>query len=63
MSYSMYNADRGTHLRIVVIGLLCASLVAAVGIFSHVSSVDLGTAPLVKAGQPTVVSGHLPSIH
>jgi hypothetical protein len=63
MSYSMYNADRGTHLRIVVIGLVCASLVAAVGIFSHVGSIDLGTIPLVKAGQPTVVSGHLPSIH
>jgi len=63
MSYSIYNADRGTHLRIVVLALVCATLVAAVGIFSHVSSVDLGTAPLVKAGQPTVVSGHLPSIH
>jgi hypothetical protein len=33
-----------------------------VGIFAHVSDVDLGTAPLVKAGQATAVSGHLPAI-
>jgi hypothetical protein len=66
MNHSMYSADRRTHLKIVVIGLLCATLVAAVGIFAHVSDrvggVDLGTAPLVKAGQPTTVSGGLPAI-
>jgi hypothetical protein len=62
MNHSMYSADRGTHLKIVVIGLLCATLVAAVGIFAHVRDVDLGTAPLVKAGQPMAVSGRLPSI-
>jgi hypothetical protein len=58
----MYSADRRTHLKIVVIGLLCAIVVAAVGIFARVSDVDLGTAPLVKAGQPTAISGHLPAI-
>jgi hypothetical protein len=58
----MYSADRGTHLKIVVIGLLCATLVAFIGIFAHVSDIDLGTAPLVKAGQPTAVSGHIPTI-
>jgi hypothetical protein len=63
MNHSMYSADRRTHLKIVVIGLLCATLVAAVGIFARVSDVDLGTAPLVKAGQPTAVSGRLPVIH
>jgi hypothetical protein len=62
MNHSMYSADRRTHLKIVVIGLLCATLVAAVGIFARVSNVDLGTAPLVKAGQPTAVSGRLPAI-
>jgi len=49
-------------LKIVAVGLLCATLVAAVGIFAHVSAIDLGTAPLVKAGQQTAVSGHLPAI-
>jgi len=62
MNHSMYSADRGTHLKILVVGLLCATLVAAVGIFAHISDVDLGTAPLVKAGQPTAVSGQLPTI-
>jgi len=62
MNHSMYSADRGTHLKIVVIGLLCATVVAFIGIFAHVSDIDLGTAPLVKAGQPTAVSGHIPTI-
>ncbi len=62
MNHSLYNADRRTHLKIVVVGLLCATLVAAVGIFARVNDVDLGTAPLVKAGQPTAISGQLPAI-
>jgi len=62
MNHSLYSADRGTHLKIVVIGLLCATMVAAVGIFAHVSDVDLGTAALVKAGQPTTMSGRIPTI-
>jgi hypothetical protein len=62
MNHSMYSADRSTHLKIVVIGLLCATLVAVIGIFAHVSDIDLGTAALVKAGQPTTLSGHVPTI-
>jgi hypothetical protein len=61
MNHSMYSADRATHLKIIVIGLLCATVVAAVGIFAHVGgNIDLGTDILVKAGQPTTFSGHLP---
>jgi hypothetical protein len=62
MNHSLYGADRATHLKIVVIGLLCATVVAVVGIFAHVNDVDLGTAPLVKAGQPTTMSGQGPVI-
>jgi hypothetical protein len=62
MSASMYTADRSTHLKIVVVGLLCATVVAVVGIFANVGQLDMGTAPLVKAGQPTIVSGKLPSV-
>jgi hypothetical protein len=58
----MYSADRGTHLKIIVLGLLCATVVAAVGIFAHVNDMDLGTAALVKAGQPTALSGQPPTI-
>ena len=63
MNHSMYSADRATHLKIVVIGLVCATVVAVVGIFAHrTSRVDLGTDVLVKAGQPTTLSGHIPTI-
>jgi len=63
MNHSMYVADRATHLKIVVIGLICALVVAAIGIFAHVTStVDLGTAALVKAGRPTSLSGNMPAI-
>jgi hypothetical protein len=61
VNYSMYSADRRTHLKIVAVGLVCAALVAAVGVFARVD-IDLGTAPLVKAGHSTAVSGHLPAI-
>jgi hypothetical protein len=62
MNHLMHSADRGTHLKIVVIGVLCATLVAFIGHFAHVSDIDLGTEPLVKAGQSTAVSGDLPAI-
>jgi hypothetical protein len=62
MNHSMYSADRGTHLKIVVIGLICATVVAVVGIFAHVNDIDLGTDVLVKAGQPTALSGRVPTI-
>jgi ABC-type proline/glycine betaine transport system permease subunit len=63
MTHSMYSADRATHLKIVVIGLLCAIAVAVVGIFAHVSSnIDLGTAALVKTGRTTTLSGNVPAI-
>ena len=62
MNHSIYSADRATHLKIVAVGLLCAVLVAAIGTFAHISDVDLGTTQLVKAGQPTAVTGRLPDI-
>jgi hypothetical protein len=59
----MYSADRATHLKIVVIGLICATVVAIIGIFAQVdTNIDLGTTALVKAGQPTTMSGHIPVI-
>jgi hypothetical protein len=61
MNHSLYGADRSTHLKIVIVGLLCATVVAAVGTFAH-STVDLGTTTLVKAGHPTAVTGRLPEI-
>ena len=62
MNHSMYSADRKTHLKVVVVGLLCASFVLIVGVFAHTAQIDLGTAPLVKAG-PSVIAGQPPVIH
>jgi hypothetical protein len=50
-------------LKIVVISIVCATVVAVVGIFANIGGgLDLGTAPLVKAGQPTTLSGQVPTI-
>ncbi len=62
MNHSMNSADRRTHVKIVVVGLLSATLVALIGSFAHVSDIDLGTAPIVKAGHSTALSGRLPAI-
>jgi hypothetical protein len=62
MNHSLYSADRSTHLKIVVVGILCATIVAAIGMFARVDAMDLGTTQIVKAGQPTAVVGQLPAI-
>ncbi len=62
MNHSMNSADRRTHLKIVVVGLLSATLVALVASFAHVSDIDLGTAPIVKAGHSMTMTGRLPAI-
>ena len=55
MRHSQFNAYHGTDLTIVAIALACATVVAGVGIFSHVS----GISPAGDAGdQPTMLSGH-----
>jgi hypothetical protein len=62
MNHSMNSADRRTHLKIVVVGLLSATLVGLIASFAHVSDIDLGTAPIVKAGHLTTMTGRLPAI-
>jgi hypothetical protein len=59
MNWSMYTADRTTHLKIVVVGLAAALLISVIGISAH--QFNLGTdvltaqAPsVVKAGGPVV---------
>ena len=59
---SLYTADRATHLKIVAVALIAASLVAGVGIAAH--KVDLGTdaltaqsrGPALKAGGPVILT-------
>jgi hypothetical protein len=44
------------------VGLLSATVVAVIASFAHVSDIDLGTAPIVKAGHSTAMSQRLPAI-
>jgi len=63
MNHSIYSADRQTHLKIVVVGFLCACFVLIVAVYARVGQLDLGTAPLVKAGGATVISGQMPIVN
>jgi hypothetical protein len=55
---SMFTADRMTHLKIVVVSLVCATLVAAVGVTSRITDAGNGRldAAVVKAGTPMTAS-------
>ncbi len=59
MNWSMYTADRTTHLKIVVVGLTAALLISVIGIaathFNLGTDVLTAQAPSVlKAGGPVV---------
>jgi ABC-type proline/glycine betaine transport system permease subunit len=53
---SMFTADRTTHLKIVVVSLVCAMLVAGVGIAARTHDGATGNvrmeATVIKAGAP-----------
>lgn len=51
MNWSMYTADRTTHLKIVVVGLVAALLIAVIGISAR--ELNLGT-DIMSAQGPTV---------
>ena len=59
MNSSMYTADRTTHLKIVVVGLVAALVIAVIGISAR--ELNLGTdimtvqtSTVIKAGGPVV---------
>jgi hypothetical protein len=58
MNYSIYGADRTTHLKVVVVALISGILVAGFSISMRNSS-DEGltqTARVMKAGKPVMVT-------
>jgi hypothetical protein len=59
MNWSMYNADRSTHLKIVVVGLVAASLIAVIGISGR--ELNLGT-DIMTARAPTVIKAGGPVV-
>jgi hypothetical protein len=59
MNWSMYTADRTTHLKIVVVGLCAALLIAVIGVSAR--ALNIGTdimteqsPTVIKAGGPVV---------
>jgi hypothetical protein len=62
MNHSIYGADRLTHLKIVVVALIGATVVAGVGIAARDTATTPGVATarmerpqIIRAGQPVVV--------
>jgi hypothetical protein len=52
MNWSMYTADRTTHLKIVVVGLATALLISVISIAAQ--QLNLGT-DIITAQAPTVI--------
>ena len=58
---SMFTADRMTHLKIVVVSLVCATIVAGIGVAARISDgTTMGNgrleATVIKAGVPMTAS-------
>ena len=59
MNWSMYTADRTTHLKIVVVGLCAALLISVVGISAR--TLNFGT-DIMTAQSPTVIKAGGPVV-
>jgi len=58
-NFSRFTADRMTHLKVVAVALVCATLVAGLGVAARVAdgSVDGRLeATVIKAGKPVTAS-------
>jgi hypothetical protein len=57
-NFSLFTADRTTHLKIVVVSLLCALIVAGIGVAARVDGDSAGhlEATVVKAGKPVTAT-------
>jgi ABC-type proline/glycine betaine transport system permease subunit len=55
-NFSLFTADRMTHLKIVVVSLLCATLVAGIGVAARVNDAGMANtrmeATVMKASKP-----------
>ena len=60
MNWSLYTADRTTHLKIVVVGLAAALLIAVIGISAR--ELNLGT-DVMTAQNPTVIKAGGPMVY
>ena len=60
MNSSMFTADRMTHLKIVVVALVCATMVAGIGIAARVTDGTMTAtglqATVIKATAPVTAA-------
>jgi hypothetical protein len=59
MNWSLYTADRTTHIKIVAVGLSAALLISVIGIAAN--ELNLGT-DILAAQAPTVIKAGAPII-
>ena len=59
MNWSLYTADCTTHLKIVVVGLAAALMIAVIG--TSVRDLNLGT-DIITAQTPTVIKAGGPVV-
>ena len=57
MSHSMYRADRNTHIKVVIVSLLCAIVVVIVGSTARLSDPAVAST-ITRAGVPAVVTNN-----
>ncbi len=58
MNHSLLTADRATHVKIIVVTLIAATIVVSIGISAHVTRVETAAGarsngPVMRAGKPT----------
>ena len=57
MNHSIHSADRGTHLKIVIVALVAGIAVTSLGLAARSGAGDsTQTARVMKAGKPVVLT-------
>jgi hypothetical protein len=61
---SMLTADRMTHLKIVVVSLVCATVVAGIGVTARMTDAGNGRleATVIKAGAPMTAANEMSQV-
>jgi hypothetical protein len=62
-NFSLFSADRMTHVKVVAVALVCATLVAGIGLAARVTDESADgrlEATVIKAGKPLTASSGEP---
>jgi hypothetical protein len=58
-NFSLFSADRMTHVKVVAVALVCATLVAGIGLAARITDESADgrlEATVIKAGKPLTAS-------